>query len=128
MRLYRSYPFLQAAALVAVGIVLAVLGQAQRPGGGGRFPAPPGLDDYRNPVRPKDGFVPNEATAIRIAEAVLFPIYGEKEIQSERPFKATLKDGVWTVKGTLAPGLLGGTAIVRVSKSDGRILLVAHEA
>ena len=26
---------------------------------------------------PKNGFVPDEKTAIKIAEAVLFPIYGE---------------------------------------------------
>lgn len=72
--------------------------------------------------------MPDEKTAIRIAEAVLIPIYGEKEIASERPFKATLKDGVWTVTGTLPPNFMGGTAIVRLSKADARIILVAHEA
>jgi hypothetical protein len=40
--------------------------------------------------RPIDGFVPNKATAIRIAEAVLIPVYGEREIESERPFSADL--------------------------------------
>jgi hypothetical protein len=93
-----------------------------------KFPPPPSLDDYRHAAKPKNGFVPDQATAIRIAEAVLVPIYGEKNIQSERPFKATLKNGVWTVTGTLPPQSLGGTAIVRLSKADGRILLVTHEA
>jgi hypothetical protein len=48
---------------------------------------------------PKEGFVPNEKTAIRIAEAVLGPIYGEDQIAKERPFAATLKGGVWTIEG-----------------------------
>jgi hypothetical protein len=47
------------------------------------------------------------------------PIYGEKTVVSERPFKATLKDGVWTVVGTLPPQYLGGTAVGRLSKADG---------
>ena len=51
--------------------------------------------------RPKDGFVPDEKTAIRITEAVLSPIYGEQKIASERPFSAKLKSGVWVVTGNL---------------------------
>jgi hypothetical protein len=46
---------------------------------------------------PKDGFVPDKATAIRIAEAVLPPICGC--VASNKPFTATLDNGVWTVVG-----------------------------
>ena len=61
-----------------------------------------------------------------IAEAVLAPVYVEKHIESERPFTATLKNGVWTVTGTLrCPDGKGGTTMVcaggvaevRISKS-----------
>ncbi len=75
--------------------------------------------------RPKDGFVPDKETAIKVAEDVLIPVYGEKQILSERPFHAELKRGVWTVFGTLhcgAPLCAGGTAEVRISKSSGEIL------
>src|SRR2546423_422572 len=75
---------------------------------------------------PKEGFVPDKATAIRMAEAVLIPIYGEAHIIHERPFKAMLKDSVWYVKGTLPKHFLGGVAMVRLSKHDGRILYVMH--
>jgi hypothetical protein len=77
-------------------------------------------------VKPKDGFVPNEQTAVAIAEAVLIPIYGEDNVRSERPFKAALANGVWTVGGTLPPSFVGGTAVVRLAKSDGRVLFVMH--
>ena len=91
------------------------------------YPKPPEPEDGPG-LRPKDGFVPNEQTAERIAEAVLIPIYGEAEVRSERPFKAILANGIWTVRGTLPPNSLGGTGVVRLAKSDGRILFMIHGA
>ena len=35
----------------------------------------------------KNGYVPNAETAVKIAEAVLIPIYGEKQVVAERPLK-----------------------------------------
>ena len=75
---------------------------------------------------PSKGFVPDEKTAIRIAEAVWSPIYGEDKIQNEKPFVASLKGEVWTVQGSLPKGWVGGVAIAEISKSDGRILRVSH--
>ena len=51
--------------------------------------------------RPASGYVPDSATAVQIAEAVLIPVYGKKEIESERPFTAKLEKNMWTVSGTL---------------------------
>jgi hypothetical protein len=76
--------------------------------------------------RPKNGFVPDEKTAIRIAEAVLTSIYGEKQIKSEEPFSAKLHNGVWTVEGTIAEGVEGGVAIIKISKAHGTIISVTH--
>ena len=76
---------------------------------------------------PPNGFVPDATTASRIAEAVWIPIYGEKQIATQKPFKATLKGDVWTVTGNdLPPGTLGGVAEADISKRDGRILRVSH--
>jgi hypothetical protein len=82
---------------------------------------------------PKKGYVPDSATALKIAEAVLTPVYGEAKIESQRPFTAKLKDDVWTVSGTLycadvqrpAPVLVSpcqGILEVRISKSDAHVL------
>jgi hypothetical protein len=80
--------------------------------------------------KPKDGYVPDAVIAIKIAEAVLVPIYGEKVINEEKPLKAVLKDGVWTVEGTLkcpeGEKCFGGVAIIKISKDDGRVLRVSH--
>lgn len=77
-------------------------------------------------VRPSQGLVPDARTAISIAVAVWTPIYGEKQIASERPYRATLADGKWTVTGSLPKGWVGGTAVAVISKSDGRVLRVSH--
>ena len=81
----------------------------------------------KHSVKPKDGLVPDEKTAVRIAEAVLAPIYSEKTVEKERPYKAVLNGRVWTVEGTLpAEYQVGGVGIVELSKDDGRIIRVSH--
>lgn len=74
---------------------------------------------------PKDGFVPDERTAIAVAIAVLTPIYGNDEVQSKSPFFASLKNGKWTVTGTLSSNLVGGVPEVQISKASGKILKVS---
>jgi len=85
--------------------------------------------------KPASGYVPDSKTAVKIAEIVLTPVYGEKQIELERPFSATLKNGIWTVTGTLrCPDGKGGTttscdggvAEVQISKNDARILYMSH--
>jgi hypothetical protein len=81
------------------------------------------------------GLVPDARTAVLIAEAVLNPIYGEPQIRHERPFIASLRNGVWGVEGTLHEGLLGflgleptlgGVAFVQISKTNAQILRITH--
>ncbi|WP_423222101.1 NTF2 fold immunity protein [Ideonella lacteola] len=51
--------------------------------------------------KPVAGYVPNAATAIRIAVAVWTPIYGEKQVAEQAPYNAELIEGVWHVTGSL---------------------------
>jgi len=94
----------------------------------------------------QDGYVPDAQTAITIARAVLIPIYGAQTIQSEEPLTAKREGDVWTVTGTLQcpqykararPRIAreirhlyemcsGGTAELKLSAKDGRILHVIH--
>ena len=82
-------------------------------------------------------YVPNEETAVAVAEAVLIPIYGRKTIEAEKPFHATLKNEVWQVAGTLYcangkpqsdlnPTCVGGVAVIEISKRDAHIISVVH--
>lgn len=73
-----------------------------------------------------DGYVPNEATAIKIAEAIWLPIYGE-EIYKHKPFKAELIEGkVWRVYGTVHTDY-GGAPIAEIQKSDCKVIMIIHE-
>jgi hypothetical protein len=86
-------------------------------------------------TRPKHAPVSDSEAAIARAEAVLIPVYGKKHIESERPFTATLKGDVWTVWGTLycsdgkggvTTDCVGGVAIVKIDRRNGRILHMEH--
>ena len=80
---------------------------------------------------PPNGFVPDSATAVRVAVAVWIPIYGEQQIRSEQPYVATLHGQTWTVTGSLSERsvggvAIGGVAIAEIAKQDARILRVSH--
>ena len=94
-----------------------------------RAAVPKGSDvaiDGRHHFIPSAGMVPDSATAVRIAEAVLVPIYGQAVVDQQRPFKAMLADSVWIVNGTIPPNHVGGVAEVELLKRDGRVLRVSH--
>ena len=83
---------------------------------------------------PPNGVVPDAETAVVIAEAVLTPVYGRKQVGSEKPFKATLKGETWEVEGSLhcerlgggPHDCVGGVALVDISKRDGRVTRITH--
>ena len=75
---------------------------------------------------PPKGFIPDEATAVRVAEALLVPVYGAQNIANERPLTAKLEGDVWIVTGSVPPGRVGGAATVKIAKRDGRVLYMMH--
>ena len=74
-----------------------------------------------------EDYVPDKQTAIRIAEAIWIPIYGDK-IYKKKPFKAKLIDNnkIWLVRGSLNENSLGGVPIIEIRKSDSKIIRVSH--
>ncbi len=113
--------------LSACGLVCSVAGQV----------SPSRMDEWQalqrsllgtKSAHPANGFVPDEITATKIGEAVAVAQYGEKTIVVERPFRARLYGDTWVVKGTLHPeGAAGGTAVVKISKRDGRVIFLTHQ-
>lgn len=85
--------------------------------------ANPGEHNYK----PAEGLVPDAETAIKIAVAVWGPIYGKEHIEKQKPYIATLSNGVWHVQGSLPKEFTaGGVAVAEISKTDGKILRVSH--
>lgn len=82
----------------------------------------------QKPIKSKQrDYVPNEEVAIKIAEAVWLPVYGDK-IYGSKPFVAKLKDSsVWVVRGTLPSYYeFGGVPYIEIQKKDCKILKVTH--
>ncbi len=87
----------------------------------------------------QSSFVPDSATAVKIAEAVWIPIFGN-DIYKERPFIAKLiGDSVWIVTGTKSESgwnlinghkmltvVSGGVLHAEIAKKDGSIITVFH--
>jgi hypothetical protein len=69
--------------------------------------------------------VPNEETAMKIAEVILFSIYGQN-IYNSRPYCIELKKGVWIIEGTLPKKYKGGVPYIEIQKKDGKVLKVMH--
>ena len=102
--------------LVSLVVAAAILGA----------PSSYGVDPWKEP----GGLVPDAEAAIKIAEAILFPIYGEDTIKRERPYNAELKNGFWYVHGSMPKGsgplTVGGTFFISISQWDGRVIEVGH--
>jgi len=76
--------------------------------------------------KPANGYISDEEIAIKIAVAVWQPIYGKEQIQSEKPYKAILRDGIWFVSGSLPEGWVGGVAEAEINKESGCIIRISH--
>lgn len=84
------------------------------------------MRDAESTPSPPNGLVPDAATATKVAEAVLGPIYGEKKIKSEQPYIINLANGVWTVEGSVPKGARGGAFIIRISQKNAEVLDFGH--
>ena len=70
-------------------------------------------------------YVPDSETAVKVAEAIWLPIYGNK-IYKNKPFKAKLiSKNVWLISGTMHTEK-GGVPYIKLQKSDCRVLEVYH--
>lgn len=76
---------------------------------------------------PPQGVVPNQSTAIKIAEAVWKPIY-EDSLYAEFPIVAEYDGftGIWTVRGTLPPNYVGGVPEIMIRAATGEVLYIMH--
>lgn len=88
---------------------------------------------------PKEGFVPDSTTAVKVAEAVWLPIFGNK-IYDYKPFVAKLSEDkiVWIVEGsfhsepsrregnTIIHMRKGGVPHIEINKKDCKILKLYH--
>jgi hypothetical protein len=78
-----------------------------------------------NSLKPKLGYVPDEATAIAIAKAVWSPVFGKDAVEAQHPIRANLQNGVWVVQGRNPVPYPESTFVALISQDDGRIVEVS---
>lgn len=71
---------------------------------------------------PKEGLVPDKETAIKIAEVVLFRLYGEDAIKVQRPYVVREDDYIWWISGTLPKDNFGSVFNIGIARHTGAIL------
>ena len=86
---------------------------------------------YGRRCNPARDYVPNAKIAVEIARPVLNHIYGEDDINKQKPFNVYLiNNKVWHIEGSLNPPskyYKGGVFIIRIKMKDGKILSIGHE-
>lgn len=65
-------------------------------------------------------YVADAATAIKIAVAFWEPIYGRKNVAQNKPFHATLQNGIWIVDGSLPAERVDRVPVTKIAQKDGR--------
>ncbi len=75
---------------------------------------------------PKDSLVSTPEIAAQMAETILNGIYGEKNIEKQKPFVVNLENEIWIVKGQMKENSKGGVVYVEIRKSNGEILKITH--
>lgn len=77
---------------------------------------------------PPDGIVPDEVTATRLAEIIMFRHFGERATKGQRPYRVTLKDGIWYIRGTVPEEAFGEEFYIHIRQRDGCVLEISfHE-
>ncbi len=68
----------------------------------------------------------DSASAIKVAETILFGIYGKEKIEGEKPYETYLIKNYWVIQGSLPMGSKGGTFIIILNAKNSAVLKISH--
>ncbi|MCB2377986.1 YbbC/YhhH family protein [Hymenobacter sp. BT635] len=78
----------------------------------------------------KSGFssvlLPDQATAVAVAEPIVFRVYGKANIVRQRPYEVYRIDGFWYISGTLPAGCDGGVFEIILNAKTSEVLKLTH--
>ncbi len=74
----------------------------------------------------KELIVNNSNTAIKIAEAILFEIYGKANIEEQKPYEKYLIKDYWVISGTLPERSKGGIFLIIIDAKNAQVLKITH--
>jgi hypothetical protein len=79
-----------------------------------------------NVIDNKTILIKDNLTAIKIAEPILFKVYGKEKIISQKPYKTELNNKTWIIRGSLKEGEIGGTFLIIIDATNSKIIRLTH--
>ncbi|MBC6989495.1 NTF2 fold immunity protein [Hymenobacter sp. BT491] len=70
--------------------------------------------------------IKDSTLAIHIAEPILFSVYGQKNIVTQRPYEMCLFDKYWVLRGTLPKESDGGVFLIIIDARNGKVIQLTH--
>ncbi|ACU07078.1 hypothetical protein FIC_00628 [Flavobacteriaceae bacterium 3519-10] len=70
--------------------------------------------------------IKEENTAIKVAEPILFEIYGRSKIEGEKPYEAYLIKNYWVINGTVDRYSFGGAFSIIIDARNSKVINVIH--
>ena len=70
--------------------------------------------------------IATEKTAVKVAEAILFNVYGEEKIKEEKPYTIGFADGYWLIYGYLPQDSKGGVFEIIINSNNGEVVHLSH--
>ena len=78
------------------------------------------IHNYVQPV------LKDSATAVSVAEPILFGIYGRNNILRQKPYEIHHIDYYWVLEGTLVTGIEGGTFLIILDDRNSKVIRISH--
>ena len=79
-----------------------------------------------NLINSENILIKNQDILIKIIEPILFEIYGDKNIEKQKPFEINDFVNHYVVNGTLEKNKKGGTFLIIIDKRNCQILKITH--
>ena len=73
-----------------------------------------------NVIDNKSLIITNKETAVKIAETILFEIYGKKNIENQKPYEIYKFENFYVILGTLPKNSVGGTFIIIIDGTNSK--------
>jgi hypothetical protein len=82
--------------------------------------------DRYNLIDQNELIIKSGDSAIKIAESILFDIFGKSNIEEQKPYENYLINNYWVVLGTLPKGSKGGTFLIIIDAKTAQVLKITH--
>ena len=74
----------------------------------------------------ENNILPDEITAIKVVEPILFRIYGKENILKQRPYEIIKQNDYYIINGTMKKPAPGGVFVIIINSKNAKIIELIH--